>query len=260
MTARPTSLLILGGTGEARDLADGAVARFGDGLAVTTALAGRTKAPARLAGAVRVGGFGGANGLARYLRDEAVDLLIDATHPFARTMPHNAARAAEAAGVPRLRLERAPWHPEPGDRWITVETTTDAAARTPALGRRVLLTVGGQEAAVFADAASGRATTLLCRAIEAEGLPPETPVFRHLLRRGPFDLAAERALLTEHGIDLLVTKNSGGAATAAKLTAAREAGLPVLMIDRPRPAAPGPRVERVDAALDWLAKRLEARR
>lgn len=250
-------ILILGGTGEARAFVETALARHGPAIDPITALAGRTRTPAALPGRVRIGGFGGAAGLADYLRAEAIDLLIDATHPFARRMPHHAAEAAAETGTPRLRLERAPWRAGPGDRWHPVGSVEEAAERLPDHGRRALVTVGAQEAARFA-AIAGACVHL--RAIDAAGLPPERADLRHILARGPFDPAAERALLARHRIDLLVTKNSGGAATVAKLEAARAASIPVLMVERPAPPAPGPRVETVAAALDWLAKRLEERR
>lgn len=245
-------LLILGGAMEARRLADAAVAQFGTALDVETSLAGRTRQPRAPAGRVRVGGFGGAAGLAAYLRDQRIDLLIDATHPFARRMPWNAAEAAEAACVPRLRLERAPWRPEAQDRWIEAADAADALERAAGLGRRLFVTLGAQEAARFAERPDLDVTV---RLIETDGAPAERPGFRLIAARGPFDEASERALLEQLRADVLVTKNSGGRATAAKLAAARALGLPVVMVRRP-PPAPAPRVETVEAALAWLASRL----
>ncbi|MBP5858088.1 cobalt-precorrin-6A reductase [Marivibrio halodurans] len=250
-------IVILGGTGEARSFVETALARHGPAIDPITSLAGRTQAPAALPGRVRIGGFGGPAGLAGYLRAEAVDLLVDATHPFARHMPHHAAEAAAESGIPRLRLERAPWRPGIGDRWHSLKSVEAAAECLPDHGRRALVTVGAQEATRFAAIEGAQ---IYLRAIDAAGLPPERADLRHILARGPFDLEAERALLAQYRIDLLVTKNSGGAATVAKLEAARAVGIPVLMVDRPTPPVPGPRVETVAAALDWLAKRLEERR
>ncbi|MEQ8605133.1 MAG: cobalt-precorrin-6A reductase [Marivibrio sp.] len=249
------TLLILGGAMEARGLADAAVARFGDALDVETSLAGRTRQPRKPAGRVRVGGFGGAAGLAAYLEARAVDLLIDATHPFARRMPWNALAAAKTAGVPRLRVERPPWSPGPQDRWIEADDAADALAKAAACGRRLFVTLGAQEAARFAGRPDLEVTV---RLIETDGAPAERPGFRLIAARGPFEPAAEEALLTHLGAEVLVTKNSGGAATAGKLAAARALGLPVVMIRRPPPVPP-PRVETPAAALDWLASRLAER-
>lgn len=245
-------LLILGGTGEAAALAHAAQARFGETLSITTSLAGRTAYPAPLTGAVRVGGFGGATGLGAYLRAHRVDILIDATHPFAATMSHHARLAAEAAGVPRLMLIRPPWVRQAGDHWIGVPDLVAAAATAAALGRRIFLTVGGGDLAPFARF---RDRYFVIRLVD----PPETPLpfaaYDIVVGRGPFALADETRLIAEHAIDLLVCKASGGAATAAKLVAAREAGLPIVMVDRPAPEA-GDSVASVGAALDWLAVRL----
>lgn len=245
-------LLILGGTGEAAALAQAASARFGDRLAVTTSLAGRTARPATVAGRVRVGGFGGAVGLAAYLEAEAIDLLVDATHPFAATISRNARLAAAAARVPRLMLARLPWRPVPGDRWVRVADIGAAAAAAATLGRRIFLTVGATELAAFAPY---RDCYFLVRMVDppAQALPLET--FDLVIARGPFAVADERALLAQHRIDTLVCKASGGAATEAKLTAAREAGLTVVMVDRP-PPEPGEAVGSVQAVLEWLAGRM----
>jgi precorrin-6A/cobalt-precorrin-6A reductase len=245
-------LLILGGTAEAAALAQAALARFGDCLSVTTSLAGRTIDPAPVPGALRVGGFGGAQGLAAYLRDARVDLLVDATHPFARHMSAQARLAAEAAGVPRLLLLRPPWRPRPDDRWIEVEHMAAAAAALPRLGRRVFLTVGARDLAAFSGCAG---LHFLVRLVD----PPRTPLplasAEVVLGRGPFAIDDERRLLARHAIEAVVSKASGGEAMAAKLVAAREARLPVVMIRRP-PPEPGPAADGVSAALDWLAARL----
>jgi len=248
--AEPKKLLILGGTGEAVALAE----RLADDprLAVVTSLAGRTKKPAKPAGEVRVGGFGGPEGLAAYLRRESVDLLVDATHPFAARMAANAAQACAATGVPRLKLLRPAWRPVEGDRWIEVPDMVAAADAVGRNGRRAFLSVGRQDLFAFA-ALDG--TWFLVRSIE----PPEGPCpLAHceaIQGRGPFSEAAEIALLKDRRIDLLVSKNSGGDATYAKLAAARALGLPVVMIARPQAPA-GDTVESVDEAAAWLAERL----
>ena len=247
MTGR--HLLILGGTGEAASLARAAFARFGDAMAVTTALAGRTRQPGPIAGQVRIGGFGGAAGLASYLLDREIDRLIDATHPFAARISRAARLAAERTGVPRLVLRRPPWRRHPLDRWIEVDSVEAAALLVGRIGRRAWLTVGAGALAPFAQAAGVR---FVVRLIDP---PHETlPLLRYdlVLGRGPFSVAAERQLLQRYAIDVVVCKASGGAATEAKLIAAREFGLPVIMVRRP-PAEPGPSVATVEAALDWLA-------
>ncbi|MFD6324390.1 cobalt-precorrin-6A reductase [Streptomyces sp. NPDC058442] len=220
-------VLVLGGTTEARELAAELTAR--PGVRVTTSLAGRVARPAAVAGGMRVGGFGGARGLADWLRDQDVTALVDATHPFAERITANAARAATAAGVPLVVLRRLGWQPGPDDRWHPVPTLEAAAELLPRLGRRAFLTTGRLGLAAFA-----RLTRLhfTVRSVE----PPEPPLPPHtcvLLDRGPFTVAEETALLREHRIDVLVTKDSGGTATSAKLTAARELGLPVVVVRRP---------------------------
>lgn len=241
-------LLILGGTGEAARLAHGAVARFGERMAVTSALAGRTRHPGPLAGAVRIGGFGGAAGLARYLAEHEVDRLIDATHPFADTISRAARLAAERAGVKRLLLRRPQWSRHPLDRWIEVDSVEAAARLVGRVGRRAWLTAGAGAVAAFAGCDGVR---FLVRLIDPprEALPLRC--CEVVLGRGPFSLADERRLLQRHAIDVVVCKASGGAATEAKLVAARELSLPVVMVRRP-PPEPGLAVETVEAALDWL--------
>jgi precorrin-6A/cobalt-precorrin-6A reductase len=244
--------LILGGTAEAAALARAAVERFGGRLDVTTALAGRTEAPGPLPGAVRIGGFGGASGLAAYLVEAKIDLLIDATHPFADRIAAHAHIASEQTGVSRLVLERPPWRRDPLDRWIEVEDLTGAAAAVARVGRRCLLTVGASELDAFAGLAQ---VHFVVRLIDPPSQALPLASYEVVLGRGPFALAGERELLRRHRIDVLAAKASGGAATEAKLIAAREAGLPVVMLRRPKPE-PGPRVGTAEAALAWLEERL----
>ncbi|MEV6587414.1 cobalt-precorrin-6A reductase [Streptomyces acidicola] len=225
-------VLVLGGTTEARELAASLATR--PGVHVTTSLAGRVSRPAAQAGDVRIGGFGGAEGLAAWLREHEADAVVDATHPFATAITANAARAAAATGVPAIVLRRPGWRPGPGDRWHPADSLTDAAALLPSLGHRVFLTTGRLGLAAFADLSE---THFLIRSVEAPE-PPLPPHAEILLARGPFTVDGERALLSEHRIDVLVTKDSGGDATAAKLAAARDLGLPVVVVRRP-PLPPG---------------------
>jgi precorrin-6A/cobalt-precorrin-6A reductase len=241
-------LLILGGSGEAADLA-----RALDGDArydVTLSLAGRTSEPAQLPGKLLTGGFGGAEGLARVLAEEHFDLLIDATHPFAVQMKANASEAARAAGVKFLAIRRPPWVRREGDRWIMVESLEAAAAAIGKEPRRVFLTTGRMELAPFRAVPQH---LYIVRSVEAplpEDLPPRCEL---VTARGPFNLADERALLETHRIERIVTKNSGGEGAAAKLEAARALSLPVIMVERPRlPDAPS--VETVADALLWLER------
>ncbi|GHB31951.1 precorrin-6A reductase [Streptomyces viridiviolaceus] len=225
-------VLILGGTAEARRLAAALAAR--PGVRVTTSLAGRVTRPGPLEGDVRTGGFGGAEGLAAWLREHRVDALVDATHPFAGRITANAARAAAATGVPAVVLRRPGWRPAPGDRWHPVASLSAAAGLLPGLGRRAFLTTGRLGLAAFAHLTE---LHFVVRSVEAPE-PPLPPDTRVLLARGPFTVPDETALLREHRIDVLVTKDSGGEATSAKLTAARELALPVVVVRRP-PLPPG---------------------
>jgi precorrin-6A/cobalt-precorrin-6A reductase len=239
-------VLLLGGTTEARRLAD----RLAGEITVITSLAGRTSDPLLPAGAVRIGGFGGVDGLAGYLRDERIDAVVDATHPFAAAMSGNAYRACAASGVPLLILRRPGWTARPGDEWRRVASLAEAATELPRLGHRVFLTTGRQGIAHFAPLDD---CWFLARSVE----PPSGTVPRHLevlLDRGPFTVTGERELITRHRLDVLVTKDSGGA--DAKLVAARELGIPVLMVDRP-PLPDAETVSTADAAESWL--RIRAR-
>jgi precorrin-6A/cobalt-precorrin-6A reductase len=241
-----TRLLILGGTVEAVELAKACATR--PGLEVISSLAGRTRAPGLPPGQVRIGGFGGAGGLARFLSAHGIDRVIDATHPFAVRIGAHAEQACRDVAVPRLRLLRPPWTREPGDHWIEVADLAEAARRLPEFGRRIFLTVGHRDL----DAFAGLDLWFLVRTIE----PPGVLLLRQavwLAGRGPFTVEDELALLRAHAIEALVTKASGGRATYAKLTAASQLGLPVVMVRRP-PPPPGPVVDSVEAALAWLER------
>ena len=243
-------MLILGGTGEAAALARALVGTFGERLRVTTALAGRTRQPGPVAGDVRIGGFGGAEALSFYLADEGVDCVVDATHPFAARISAAARGACDSAGIPRLTLRRPPWRRHPLDRWIEADALEAAAAIVGRVGRRVWLTVGSRGVAAFSAVEN---VHFIVRLVEPPAEPLPLLSCEVMLGRGPFNLAEERRLLQLHRIEALVCKASGGAATAAKLVAARELSLPVVMIRRPRPE-PGPAVESVEGALDWIAE------
>ncbi|MFJ8042088.1 cobalt-precorrin-6A reductase [Kitasatospora sp. NPDC096147] len=239
-------ILILGGTTEARELA--AALAADPALRVTSSLAGRVAQPRLPAGEVRIGGFGGPAGLAAWLRAEHVDAVIDATHPFAGVISRNAAEATAEVHTPLLALRRPGWVPGPGDRWHPVGSLAEAAELLPSLGHRVFLTTGRQGLGAFA----GSPLHFLSRSVDAPE-PPLPAALEVLLDRGPFTLDGERRVLREHRIDVLVTKDSGGAATAPKLTAARELSLPVVIVGRPVPPPGVPTVPDVPSALAWLA-------
>ena len=289
-------ILILGGTTEARRLAERLVERVE--LKVTVSLAGRTTAPAAQSAPVRIGGFGGAEGLAQYLASERVDVLIDATHPYAAGISANAAAAAAAARIPLLALRRPPWAALPGDCWMEVADTGAAVQALGAEPRRVFLTLGKTEIRTFARAPQhyylvrsrapwhGRGVTVrdwealtwtlpaiqlcdpalarelllrarapqhhyLVRSIEPVDPPLPVPHASYITGRGPFTENADRVLLATHAIDVIVAKNSGGAATYGKIAAARVLGLPVILLRRP--ALPEvPAVGTVAEAMTWL--------
>jgi len=243
-------VLILGGTGDASALA--AKASTLPGVEVRVSLAGRTSQPLAIAGIVRVGGFGGVAGLTQYLRDEAIDLLIDATHPFAAQISFNAAAAAAALGMPRLMLVRPAWHSVPGDKWIDVDSIAAAADALEGQAKRVFLTIGRQQLALFARL---HEIWFLMRLINQPEPDAVVPKGLLLFAQGPFDLTAEQQLFIQHEIDTIVTKNSGGSATYAKIIAARELGVKVVMVSRPT-IPQGEQVQDVERAFAWLSDRL----
>jgi precorrin-6A/cobalt-precorrin-6A reductase len=221
-------ILILGGTTEARQLAGHLAGR--EGYSITLSLAGRTARPLPHPVPLRVGGFGGAAGLAAYLRMENIDLLVDATHPHAAQISQNAIEAAAAAKVAFIALRRPAWHRQDGDRWIEVADVVaarDALGDTPA---KIFVAVGrsGLEALLAAPQHD-----YLIRSVEPVTPPLALPNVRYILDRGPFDDAAERRLLETNHIAMIVAKNSGGGAAYGKIAAARALGIPVVMIGRP---------------------------
>ncbi|KOG35540.1 MULTISPECIES: cobalt-precorrin-6A reductase [Streptomyces] len=241
-------VLILGGTTEARALAG--LLHGSAGLRVTSSLAGRVASPRLPVGEVRIGGFGGVDGLVDWIRAHAVDAVIDATHPFAEHISFNAAAAAATAHVPLLALRRPGWVPEDGDDWRSVASLEQAADALDGLGDRVFLTTGRLGLASFAACPQW----FLVRSVDA----PDTPMPARteiLLDRGPFTLDDERKILAHHRIDVLVTKDSGGAATAPKLTAAREAGVPVVVVRRPPVPDGVPVAATPEEAAAWVATR-----
>jgi precorrin-6A/cobalt-precorrin-6A reductase len=245
-SARIKRILILGGTVEARLLA-GALAGRNE-FSVTLSLAGRTAQPLPQAVPIRIGGFGGAAGLAHYLRNEGVDALIDVTHPYAGIISANAAKAAESTGVPLLALRRPPWSPVEGDYWIEVDTIEDAVAALGKAPRRVFLALGRKEIKPFAAAPQH---AYLVRSVDPVDPPLAVPHAIYITARGPFSEADDHALLKRHRIDVVVAKNSGGEGTYGKIEAARALHLPVIMLKRP--ALPEvAAVETVEEVLAWL--------
>ncbi|ACC83140.1 cobalt-precorrin-6A reductase [Nostoc punctiforme] len=243
-------VLILGGTGNAAELA-ARVATI-QGVDAITSLAGRTREPSVPLGDLRVGGFGGVAGLASYLQAMQIDLLIDATHPFASQISFNAADAAKEVGVPRLMLIRPPWEKGSGDRWMEVDNVEAAAASLQNQAHRVFLTVGRQELAAFAHLEE---IWFLMRMIDPPVDDALVPPGMVLCDRGPFNLNNERQILIDRKIDTIVSKNSGGDATKPKIIAARELGVKVVMVNRPA-IPPGEQVSDVEGALVWLLEKL----
>jgi precorrin-6A/cobalt-precorrin-6A reductase len=238
-------LLLLGGTAEARALA----ARLHPDIDVISSLAGRVPDPALPVGEVRIGGFGGVEGMAKWLRDEHIDAVVDATHPFAATITANAALACRQLGLPGVVLARPPWPP---GRATIVGSDVEAAGVVAEKGySRIFLTTGRSGTTAFVDVDAW----FLIRAVTAPD--PDTLPARHelLLSRGPYRYEDEVRLMSEHRIDALVTKNSGGDMTRAKLEAADELGVIVVMVDRPALPAGVPTVSTVEDAANWVRAR-----
>nr|RDS95161.1 cobalt-precorrin-6A reductase [Cereibacter sphaeroides f. sp. denitrificans] len=238
-------ILLLGGTTEASRMAR-ALAEAG--LPAVFSYAGRTAAPVAQPLPLRVGGFGGVEGLAAYIRAQAITHVIDATHPFAAQMSRNAVEACAATGTALVALERAPWAAGPADRWLRVPSIEAAAEALPEAPARVFLAIGRQHLAAFAGRAQHH---YLLRLVDPPAALP-LPQAEAIVARGPFTLAEDLALLRRHEIQWIVAKNAGGEGARAKLDAARELGLPVVLIDRPA-IPPRPRLETPEAVLGWLA-------
>lgn len=243
-------VLVLGGTAEARELA-GALDQAG--ISVTSSLAGRVARPRLPAGEVRIGGFGGPAALATWLVEHQIAAVVDATHPFAERISASAAEACATTGVPLIRLERPGWSEQPGDRWHWADDVPAAAALVPELGKRVLLTTGRQGLPAFAATHS---VWFLIRCVEPPD-PPLPPHYELLLDRGPYTLPGELALIDQHAIDLVVTKDSGGVHTQPKLEAARLRGLPVIVVRRPSRLT-GASIRDATAAFEWVRSVVQA--
>ncbi|MBK1637078.1 cobalt-precorrin-6A reductase [Rhodovulum adriaticum] len=240
------NLLILGGTTEASALARVVAGRD---IPAVLSYAGRVDRPKPQPIPTRSGGFGGVAGLRAWLRDNAVTHVVDATHPFAAQMSRNAADACAAEGVPLIALTRPAWDEQPDDRWQRVADIPAAVDALAGPARRVMLAVGRMHLDAFAAQPQH---FYLLRLVDAPDAPPPLPDHVAVISRGPFTQAGDRALMQEHAIDLVVSKNAGGTGARAKIDAARALNLPVLMIDRPalpvRPECATP-----DQVLDWLA-------
>jgi precorrin-6A/cobalt-precorrin-6A reductase len=221
-------VLILGGTADANRLAE-AVARNA-AIDPVLSYAGRTDNPTPPPIPWRVGGFGGVDGLVDYLRTEKIARVVDVTHPFAAQMSAHAVAACATAGVPLLALERAPWQRQAGDHWIEVDDLEAAAAALGSTPRRVFLGIGRMHLKTFAAFPQH---SYLVRLVDPPRAPLPLPDAEVIVARGPFNRAADRAMLTQHNIEIVVAKNAGGDAASAKIEAARDLALPVVMVRTP---------------------------
>jgi precorrin-6A/cobalt-precorrin-6A reductase len=242
-------LLVLGGTGDSVKFVQ-KLNQIAPEVEVITSLAGRTKQPQNLVGETRIGGFGGVDGLAQYLVDQKIDCLIDITHPCAAQISQNAFLACQITGVPHLIFYRPAWEKEAPDRWIEITDLEQISEVIPPGTKRIFVTTGRQNLAPFVSLSN---YWLLIRCVD----PPDLiiPHSKVILDRGPFSLENELKLLTEYQIDTIVTKNSGGTATYAKILAARQLQLPVIMVQRP-PLPPGEKVTNLEDAIEAVLYRL----
>jgi len=236
------SLLLLGGSGEARQIA----ARL-RGQDAVISLAGATRNPQEQPLPTRVGGFGGAAGFCQYLKDARITAVLDATHPFAARITARTARICHEIAMPYVQFLRPPWVPAPGDNWTQIKTEAEAAAHIPQ-GSTVFLGTGRQTLADFSNLAG---CEVICRQIDPPQQPFPFPGGRFLVGRPPFSVADEVALFRDLSVDYLVVKNAGGAPSRTKLTAARILGIPVLMMARP-PQGSWPVVETIEDAVKWV--------
>lgn len=245
-------LLILGGTGEGAALHEEVRKKFGERLEPVSSQAGRTEAPRTLDGTVRRGGFGGAEGLLHWLHEEKIDMVVDATHPFAARISANAREACEIAAIDRAVLWRPPWVAERGDNWIPAADAAEAAAILPRLGRRAFISLGSNQIKAFAGLHGVWTMTRVAETPPPDRKPPGFVV----VGRGPFDTEDELRLMEEQDIDVLVSRNSGGQATVGKILAARRRGIPVVMLERPAPE-PGERYSDLKEVMQWIERRLD---
>jgi precorrin-6A/cobalt-precorrin-6A reductase len=251
MTETPR-LLILGGTGEAATLAETAHAQFSKRLDVIYSMAGRTKPVREFVTAIRIGGFGGGVGLADYIISENIKFLIDATHPFAKNISANAYDACLSTNTARLTLTRPPWDLPPGAKFIEADDMTHAALILPNFAKRVLVTTGQSSLNELKELTD---IHFFIRVMEKNDEKPATENYTFISGRPPFSLDQELALMEKHGIDAVLTKQSGGTATVAKIIAAIRKRIPIVLIRRPLPE-PGEHVESVEDVLMWLEQKL----
>ncbi|UWQ61654.1 cobalt-precorrin-6A reductase [Leisingera caerulea] len=241
-----TRILLLGGTTEASALARTLAEAGADAV---FSYAGRTAKPVPQPLPTRVGGFGGAEGFAAYLEAENITHVVDATHPFAARMSSNAVRACDAAGVPLCAFERPAWQAGEGDQWLHTDSIEEAVNALPDTPSRVFLAIGKQNLAAFAAKPQHH---YLLRLVDAPEAPLPLPNTTVEIARGPFDAAGDTGLMQRHGITHIVAKNAGGAGAAAKLTAARDLALPVIMIGRPE-VPERPVLGSVAEVMAWLS-------
>ncbi len=240
-------VLILGGTGEAFVLAQ--ILDKAGGFAIISSLAGRTRTPTIPPGLLRSGGFGGVTGLLKYLRDEAIEAVVDATHPYAARISNSAAKACKTLNLPHVQLVRPAWQKQAEDHWISVASVVDATESLRESGfERIFLTIGRQELKPFATM---KDRWFLLRVIDEPKTPLGLENCEIVLGRGPFDTDAEAKLMKQHRVDAIVTKNSGGTATYGKIEAARRLKLPVVVVQRPA-AEETDSVATPDEAAKWL--------